>query len=207
MKRLNQFDPSRRNFITSIMPVCAMACLGSGNNSIFAQTEDKNVNQTVHKFDQKLDRELTYLDYYALRYREFIRLTKALEKELGKEKLINFLKENTKKRTFELGQNQAIEMGDNSLSAYVKQFRPPNYQKSLTHEVVEDTETSFKIIVKECIWAKTFIDAGVGDIGYAHICYGDYSWTTGFNPKMRMERDKTLMQGHECCNHRYIIES
>ena len=89
MKRLNQYDPSRRNFITSIIPVCAMACLGSGNNSIFAQSEDKNINQTVHKFDQKMDRELTYLDYYALRYSEFIRLTKVLEKEWGKEKALH----------------------------------------------------------------------------------------------------------------------
>jgi hypothetical protein len=26
----------------------------------------------------------------------------------------------------------------------------------------------------------------------------------GFNPKIKLVRDKTLMQGHEYCNHRYI---
>ena len=28
-----------------------------------------------------------------------------------------------------------------------------------------------------------------------------------FNPKMRMIRTKTLMQGDDCCNNRYIIEA
>ena len=58
----------------------------------------------------------------------------------------------------------------------------------------------------ECIWAKTFLDYKLGDIGHAHVCWGDYAWAQGFNPKIRMVRDKTLMQGHACCNHRYLWE-
>jgi hypothetical protein len=56
----------------------------------------------------------------------------------------------------------------------------------------------------ECIWAKTFLDANAGDIGYAQICIGDYTWAESFNPKITMVRDKTLMQGHDICNHRYL---
>lgn len=205
MKQLHDYDASRRRFMTSIVPVCAAASLVKGNNVLFAQTIGEATEQVKHKFDQKLDQELTYSSYYAIRYKEFIKLAKALEKEWGKDKLIAFLMKNTKERTFQRGQNQAKKLGDNSLAAYVKQFRPPNYQKSLTHEIVEDTDTVFEMKVTECIWAKTFIDAGMGDIGYAHICYGDYSWAEGFNPQMKMERDKTLMQGNDYCNHRYIM--
>ena len=50
------------------------------------------------------------------------------------------------------------------------------------------------------------LDAKLGHIGHAHVCYGDYAWARGFNPKIKMVRDKTLMQGHEYCNHRYIFE-
>ena len=32
----------------------------------------------------------------------------------------------------------------------------------------------------------------------------DYTWPTAFNPRFKMERDHTLMQGHEYCNHRYL---
>jgi hypothetical protein len=60
--------------------------------------------------------------------------------------------------------------------------------------------------VTECIWASTFLHAREGDIGFAHVCYGDYAWSRGFNPKIKLVRDKTLMQGHPVCNHRYVME-
>jgi hypothetical protein len=58
----------------------------------------------------------------------------------------------------------------------------------------------------ECLWAKTFLDANAADIGFACVCFPDYAVAQAFNPKMKMIRDKTLMQGHDCCNHRYVIE-
>jgi hypothetical protein len=71
-------------------------------------------------------------------------------------------------------------------------------------EIVEDTEKAFELKITECIWADTFLKAKAGHIGYAWVCWGDYAWAEGFNPKIKMVRDKTLMQGHDRCNHRYI---
>ncbi|UCG88709.1 MAG: L-2-amino-thiazoline-4-carboxylic acid hydrolase [Gemmatimonadota bacterium] len=34
----------------------------------------------------------------------------------------------------------------------------------------------------------------------------DFTMCRGFNPNIRMERTKILMQGHDCCNHRWILE-
>ena len=42
-------------------------------------------------------------------------------------------------------------------------------------EIVEDTKKTFELIVTECIWADTFLRAKAGDIGYAWVCWGDYS--------------------------------
>jgi len=204
MKQSHENNVSRRKFMNSIVPMCAAACFLNGNGVVFAQSAAKTTKQSQHKFDQKMEREFTYSGFYASRYGELIGVLKALEEELGKEKLIAVLKKNTSKKWLKRGQEQAKEIGENSLAAYVKQFRPPSYQNMLTHEIVEDTDTVFQIKVTECIWAKTFIDAGMEEYGYAHICYGDYSWPKGFNPKIKMERDKTLMQGNDCCNHRYI---
>ena len=70
---------------------------------------------------------------------------------------------------------------------------------------VEDTENAFELKVTECIWASVFRDAGLdGEIGHAAVCNMDYTWPTTFNPKFKMERDRTLMQGHDHCNHRYV---
>jgi len=57
----------------------------------------------------------------------------------------------------------------------------------------------------ECLWAKTFREADAGDIGYAGCCYGDYGMTKSFNPKLKLERNKTLMQGHDCCHFKWSM--
>jgi hypothetical protein len=43
-----------------------------------------------------------------------------------------------------------------------------------------------------------------GEIGHAALCNMDYYWPPAFNKDFKMERTKTLMQGHDCCDHRYI---
>jgi len=68
---------------------------------------------------------------------------------------------------------------------------------------VEDSETAHEIRVTECLWAKTFREAGAAAIGYAVVCHGDYAECQAFNPHIRMIRTKTLMQGDDCCNHRW----
>lgn len=198
---------NRRQFLTFWVPACAAISITSAIQPVHANETGSDTDQNVHLFDKPFERELTIKDFFAVRYGEFINLAEALEQEWGRDKLVAFLKKNTEQRNMQFGQQQAREFGDNSLSAYVKQFRPPNYTNRLTHEIVQDTDDVFEMRVTECIWAKTFRDADAGDIGYAHICYGDYSWTSGFNPKMKMVRDKTLMQGHDCCNHCYMQTS
>jgi hypothetical protein len=81
---------------------------------------------------------------------------------------------------------------------------PKSWEPMLNMKVVEDTETAFELKVSECLVATVFRDANAADIGYAHVCWGDYAWAEGFNPKIKMVRDKTLMQGDKYCNHRYI---
>ena len=75
---------------------------------------------------------------------------------------------------------------------------------SLAMEIIEDTDTVFEIRVTDCLAAEAYLPYKAGDIGYAAVCWGDYNWASDFNPKIKLIRDKTLMQGHDCCNHRYI---
>ena len=158
---------------------------------------------TKHKFDNNFERTLTYRQLLERQFYNFLALAKGLEKEMGKEKAIAFIKNVSTERQTNLGKRQAGSMPDNSFATYVGQFRS-GFDNMLTMEIVEDTETAFELKVTECIWADTFLKAKAADIGYAWICWGDYAWAEGFNPKIKMVRDKTLMQGHDRCNHRYL---
>jgi len=195
---------SRRKFIASVIPACAITCVGS--NAAFAsilRAEGNLIQEQKHKFDNNFERTLTYRQLLERQFMNFITLAKGLEKEMGKEKTIALLKNVSTEGQTDLGKRQASSMPDNSFAAYVGQFRS-GYENTLTKEIVEDSETAFELKVTECIWADTFLKAKAADIGYAWICWGDYAWAEGFNPKIKMVRDKTLMQGHDRCNHRYL---
>jgi hypothetical protein len=210
MKISDLSNPSRRRFITQILPACSMMFMGGGFG--FAQASQKSdpLFQGVkkHKFDNEMDKLLTYRQYMKLRYGEFINILKALSEQFGKDNVIELLKKHDTENTLKYGQNQAKKSVDNNFQTYVSTFRNnPYYDKTLTMEIVEDTETAFEIKVTECIWATTFREAKAGEFGYAAICFGDYAWAQGFNSKIKMIRDKTLMQGDEYCNHRYIWQA
>ena len=80
------------------------------------------------------------------------------------------------------------------------------YKNTLTYEVVSNTDNVYEMKISECLWAKTFREAEAGDIGFAGICYGDYATTRAFNPKLKFTREKTLMEGADCCQARYEME-
>ncbi len=44
---------------------------------------------------------------------------------------------------------------------------------------------------------------GMHEWFYHLACATDHYTTPAFSPKIRFSRTKTLMQGHDCCNHRY----
>ena len=76
----------------------------------------------------------------------------------------------------------------------------------LTLKVVEDTPEAYEVKSTEGLWAQTFRAKGAAEIGYALRCHRDYADCWGFNPKITLIRSKTLMQGDDCCNHRFVWE-
>ncbi len=63
-----------------------------------------------------------------------------------------------------------------------------------------------KSLQKECIYVTVYKGLKAPDYGYALVCWGDYGWAKGFNNKIELIRDKTLMEGDNCRNHKYILK-
>ncbi len=78
--------------------------------------------------------------------------------------------------------------------------------KTIVREVVEDSEHVFEMKITECLAEIVFREANALDLGYACVCHADFGLPVGINSKLKLIRTKTLMQGHDCCNHRYVWE-
>jgi hypothetical protein len=182
-----------------------MACLGMGRVDKLAGALGGLPCQEAHKFDRKMDRTFTPREYATAANRGFIQLIRTLQQEMSDGEVIRLLKMNSEEIGRQQGEVHAGMVPEKSFENFTSVFRSMITGDSLTGEVVQDTEGIFELKVTECIWAAVFREAGLnGDIGHAAVCNMDYAWPPAFNPAFRMERSKTLMQGHDCCNHRYI---
>lgn len=197
--------PDRRAFLVRTTPACAVACLGGHGALAAFQSDAAQATGDVHKFDAEVEQKTTLRRRVASQNRALIGFIKTLQAEMEEKELIRLLQVYSSEVGRQVGARQASNFPDTSFQTFVNTFRPPRYADTLTHEVVEDTATAFELRVTECVWAATYRDAGLGgEIGHAAVCHMDYSWPPAFNESIKMERSKTLMQGHECCNHRYI---
>ncbi len=202
-------DLDRRDFLTRTVPACSLACLGVTHLLAMAGADEKKVAPgEPHKFDAEFEQTTTQRRRVSEQQRSLIGFIKTLQTQIDEKELIRLLELYSAEVGRQVGAQQARNAPDTSFPTFVKAFRPPNYANLLTHEIVEDTENAFQLRVTECVWASVYRDAGLGgEIGHAAVCNMDYHWPQAFNPSFRMERTKTLMQGHDHCNHRYIVKT
>jgi hypothetical protein len=180
-----------RRALFSILPAGCAGCL--------ARAQDP-----AHSWTEKADITWEHVFRFAFQ-RNFIPYMKAVEAQVGRETLTRILKE--------AGAAQARRGMDRvqkrDFATWVGNMKSisPMFQHALTYEIVEDAPAAFEFRVSQCLWAKVFRESDAADIGYAAICHPDFAVASGFNPKLKLVRTKTLMQGQECCNHRYVMES
>lgn len=133
----------------------------------------------------------------------FVNAVRTIEEEFGAEG-----KEKIHKRmlvrALELGKELSYNLDDNSLINFCKVM-----EKSCagTHEweKIEENENKQAYRFTRCMWAEVFRSLNAADIGI-WICEGDGPAAMAFNPDIKFKRTKTLMEGHEFCDHVFYIE-
>ena len=158
------------------------------------------------------DSGMSFKDVWAFAYtRGSIPLLKALGEKLGRDRLVEMLKEASAKMATEEARKEAPAAPNNTLQAFLgEDFLKGEsrfWSHVLSYTLPERTETAVEARVTRCLWAQTFRAAEAPDIGYATLCHTDFFSGPAFNPKIRMTRTKTLMQGDDHCNHRWVVEA
>ena len=67
----------------------------------------------------------------------------------------------------------------------------------------EQTDTSFAFNVVRCRYAETYKAMGLGEIGHLLSCNRDGAFCEGYDPKLKLERTQTIMQGASHCDFKY----
>lgn len=163
-------------------------------------------NTVQHKFLE--DSNMSFQEVFDFAYKKLVPVLQGLAKELGEDHFLELLQKVAFENALKAGQARARELACNDLAAFTGSGSEPSHfaKHVLTRETVEDMPQAFELRVTECLWAKTFREMGAAELGYALLCHTDFADCQGFNPRITLIRSKTLMQGDDCCDHRFVWE-
>jgi hypothetical protein len=127
-------------------------------------------------------------------------LIRAYAEEIGEERAMAIAKEVITKLAREHGAQLAQMVGGNSLehlSKVDKIFSSDNCQDI---EILEATKTKSVYNITRCAYVDMYRALGMADLGYVLSCGRDFELIKGFNPKMKLRRTKTIMEGYDYCD-------
>ncbi len=162
-----------------------------------------------HKFDQDIQ-NISYRQYLRDAYAGRISLIRELEGILGQKRtheiVERFYTQNTIDSVKNLVDNleSPIQSMEDFKNLVMKLKDSPFSQQTQTDEFHESAAGTFQFCTKECLYAEVFRSLNAADLGLIILCNGDVTSAEAFHPKLRLERTKTLMQGDDCCDFKYV---
>jgi len=206
-KKILSDSLNRRRFLTNVLPSGAMICLG-GNYLLDTSRVHKKqkVPTAKHKFFKKSG--MSFEEVFKFKYGPYISTLQRLANLIGKDKFIKMLKKASAEAAEQRVKNIIRNLPKNDFDTFINTMVfTPLFKDTLSMDVVEKTDKVLEIKITECLWAKTvreLKEPDAVDIGHALACYPEIATTEAFNPKLKVIRTKTLMQGHNCCNSRIV---
>jgi hypothetical protein len=200
---------SRRQFLRHSIPLGTFLCLGTQNlwTAFQSQAKDEN-SSSQHKFLE--DSEMSFKALFRFTFQNYyIPCLERLAAEFGRDKLIEMLKRLNSDAVARRQKESIKDLPNNDFKTFLARSKSGMnrfVKHVLTWEDGEQTSKSVRTKFTECLWATTFREVDASDIGYAAICYPDYAAASAFNPKIKLIRPTTLMEGHDCCDFQYVWE-
>ena len=194
---------TRRQLLLKSLPAGTLFCFGCSRLSAF---EGRQPAPPKHKFSETSG--MTFEEVFKFAFQNgFIPVLKGLAEDIGKDKFDALLRKACARAATEEAKRMWKDLPKRDPAALLAPLKgkDPFWQHVVTFEIVEETDKTAEVRITECLWAKTFREVNAGDLGYSAICYPDYAAAPAFNPKMKLVRAKTLMQGHDCCNPRWVL--
>jgi hypothetical protein len=210
---------NRRDFLCKVLPAGAFGCLGS---SALLSTGLRTDSTTIQTQQSLQNAQLNYreviqfglqayyiplMKYFADQFGKgnFLDMLKKAYAHIYSEAMIKVCKDIPKKdlRTF----TECFGKANLSLTPHID---PALYDRisenSTTYHALKRSDRVIELRVTQCLYADVFRQAAAADIGYIALCYPDEVLAETFAAKLKLYRTKTLMQGHDCCDHKYVYE-
>jgi hypothetical protein len=125
--------------------------------------------------------------------------------ELGEDKAAELLERAIRKAAIAEGRAFAAKApgGKTSMADFVKLYELWTADGALEIEVLKADAETFDFNVTRCKYAETYMEMGLRKIGPILSCARDGTFCEGYDPSIKLTREKTIMAGDGCCTFRY----
>jgi len=155
--------------------------------------------------DPKDDR-LTRLEKRAIEALAVAPIIEAIAKRIGREEALAILTEVNREEAFHRGRATAEARGRNGIEALAEDVAGWGRGGTWEMNVLEQTPTTFFFDVTRCPYHEKYRELGLEDLGVGFSCCRDEPFARGLNPRLRLVRTRTLMEGAERCDFRYYLD-
>lgn len=131
-----------------------------------------------------------------------------LAEHYGKDEAKQLISESVRRSSIaQAAQFAAQAQGGTSLQSFIDIQSNWTAGSALEIEPVYRDDSHFDFNVTRCRYAEMYKAMGLGEIGGLLSCNRDGSFCEGYDPKLKMTRTQTIMEGASHCDFRYRYEA
>ncbi|MCB8877995.1 L-2-amino-thiazoline-4-carboxylic acid hydrolase [Acidisoma silvae] len=124
--------------------------------------------------------------------------------EIGEARAQDILDRAIRQAAIEAGQGFAAKTpGGTSLQTFRELLELWTREDALRIEVIAETEAALHFNVQRCRYAESYRAMGLGEIGHLLSCNRDAAFCIGYDPRLKLTRTQTIMEGASHCDFRY----
>ena len=130
---------------------------------------------------------------------------RAVAQRIGLDQACAILREVNRTEAWQRGKTLAQTMGRNDIEALIEEVETWGRGGGWEMQVLERTPRTYFFDVTRCPYAERYEALGMKELGDCLSCCRDEPFAKGFNPRLKLERTTTLMEGAERCDFRYTL--
>ena len=135
----------------------------------------------------------------------FLSLIKGFTNKIGYDDAIKVVKQVIKEDSILAGKTFADKFGGNTIKELLKIINDVwTSDDAMKINIIKENEDELCFNVISCKYAQMYEKLGIKELGCMLSCCRDFSFIEGFNPEIELIRTKTIMEGYEYCDFRYV---
>ncbi len=153
------------------------------------------------------NKEINRIEKRAIEALAIVPVIRAVSQRIGTGEALAILKEVNQQEAFQRGQNMMRAEGQTGIEELVKDVDSWGVGGIWEMDVLEQTSTNYFFNVLRCPYYEKYRELGLDEFGVEFSCCRDEPFARGFNPRLKLVRTKTIMEGADFCDFRYYLHS